>query len=117
MSRDRPEWIGKTDDAAIPRLVKLRIWEREGGKCYLTGRKIMPGDTYEFEHRIALSCGGSHRESNIFLALTEAHKEKTASDLDTSAKIKRIHAKHNGYWPAPKRKLQGRGFPKREESR
>jgi 5-methylcytosine-specific restriction protein A len=110
MSRARPEWISTHDDQAIPRLVKARIWLREDGRCHLTGAKINPGDSYEWEHKIALACGGEHRESNICLALTEPHKAKTALDLNAAAKIKRIHAKHNGYWPAPKRKLEGRGF-------
>lgn len=112
MSRERPEWIATSDDQAIPRLVKLRIWEREGGRCYLSGKKIMPGDSYEFEHRLALSCGGEHRESNILLALTTPHKSKTSDDLKTAAKIKRQHAKHNGYWPKSKTPLKSRGFDK-----
>lgn len=110
MSRERPEWIATSDDQEIPRLVKLRIWEREKGVCYLTGRKIQPGDAHEFEHVIALECGGQHRESNIRLALTDAHKGKTAQDHDTGAKIRRLHAKHNGYWPPSKAKIKSRGF-------
>jgi 5-methylcytosine-specific restriction protein A len=103
--RARPEWIGATDDAEIPRLVKLRIWEREGGRCYLSRRKINPGDAYEFEHVIALECGGQHRESNIKLALSDPHKAKTAQDHDTGAKIKRQHAKHHGYWKRSGQKI------------
>jgi 5-methylcytosine-specific restriction endonuclease McrA len=110
VSRSVPEWIGATDDAEIPRLVKLRIWEREGGRCYLTGRKIKPGDDYEFEHVIALECGGQHRESNIRLALSDAHKQKTARDHNAASKIKRLHAKHNGYWPKSKCQLKSRPF-------
>lgn len=112
MSRAVPEWIATSDDQEIPRLVKLRIWEREGGRCYLSKRKIHPGDAYQFEHVIALECGGQHRESNIRLALTEPHKAKTADDHHTGAKIKRIHAKFNGYWPKSKRPLRSRGFEK-----
>lgn len=94
--REVPEWVGSSPDAAIPQRVKLRIWEREGGRCYLTGRKIMPGDSYEFEHVIALSCGGENRERNIRLALTAPHKVKTARDVATKAKIARVRAKHYG---------------------
>jgi 5-methylcytosine-specific restriction protein A len=111
MSRARPEWIGATDNAEIPRLVKLRIWEREGGRCYLTGRKIHPGDTYEFEHVIALECGGQHRETNIKLALTDAHKLKTAADHDVGAKIRRLHAKHHGYFPKAAQKIPSPSDP------
>ena len=94
--RSVPEWIAKHDDQAIPRLVKLRIWARCDGKCYLTGRKIMPGDAYEFEHIIALCNGGQHRESNIAIVLSAPHKEKTARDRKEKAKVDRIRLRHLG---------------------
>jgi 5-methylcytosine-specific restriction enzyme A len=101
-----PEWIGKTDDEAIPTRVKLRIWSREGGRCSLTGRKIMPGEKYEFEHRIALCNGGEHRESNIVLVLAgKVHREKTARDVALKSKIQRIRAAHLGVKPKPSRGL------------
>lgn len=109
--RSVEEWIGATPDSAIPERVKLRIWEREGGRCYLTKKKILPGDAYEFEHVIALSCGGENRESNIRLALKDKHREKTAADRNTSAKLDRIAKKHRGIWPASKSRLQSRPFP------
>lgn len=96
MSREVPEWVADNDDQAIPQRVKLRIWEREGGRCYLTGRKIMPGDKFEYEHVIAISCGGQNREGNIRLALSAPHKAKTARDVATKAKIARVKAKHIG---------------------
>lgn len=111
--RSIPEWIGSTPDAKIPPRVRLRIFEREGGRCYLSGRKIMPGDQWDLDHRQALCNGGEHRESNLFPALREPHREKTAADVSTRAKTDRIRKKHLGLWPAPSRKLQGRGFPKR----
>lgn len=80
MTRNVAEWKAKHDDAAIPPRVKLRIWNRENGICSLSGRKIQPGEPYDFEHKIALCNGGEHRESNLFLALRDKHKEKTARD-------------------------------------
>jgi 5-methylcytosine-specific restriction enzyme A len=117
MTRSVPEWRGKTPDTPIPARVKLRIWEREGGRCYLTGRKIQPRDAYEYEHVIALSCGGEHRESNIRLALKEPHKVKSAKDLGTKAKIARVRLKHLGLWPKAPRPIPSRPFPKRERAR
>ena len=38
------EWIGKTPDSKVPDRVKLRIWERECGRCHLSGRKILAGE-------------------------------------------------------------------------
>ena len=43
------EWIATHDDQKIPDRVRLRIWSREAGRCYLTGKIIRPGDKYELE--------------------------------------------------------------------
>ena len=97
-SRPIPEWVGKSPTAKIPDAVKLRIWRREDGKCYLSGAKIMPGDEYEFEHKIRLADGGRHAESNIFLALKQPHKEKSAKERDRAAKADAAAKKHVGIY-------------------
>jgi 5-methylcytosine-specific restriction enzyme A len=94
--RSNPEWIGKTDDAKIPAHVKLRIFERTGGICHISGRKIMPGDKWEVEHILALCLGGEHRETNLAPALTKPHKIKTAQDLAQKAKNDRVRKRHLG---------------------
>lgn len=109
------EWIGKTPDSAVPTAVKLRVFARYDGRCYLTGRKIQPGDAWEMEHikplRSALP-GEPHlnRESNLAPALKDAHLEKTAAENSAGAKADRIRAKHLGIWPKSKTPLKGRGF-------
>lgn len=108
--RSVPEWVGKTPDQEIPKRVKLRVWERCGGKCALTGRKLRPGDAYDFDHIIPLTLGGAHAETNLQVVSRDAHKAKTASDVKARAKADRVRAKHLGQWPAPLRKLQSRGF-------
>jgi len=110
------EWIGSTPDAKVPARVRLRIWEREGGRCHLTGRKIMAGDQWDLDHRQALCNGGAHAESNLFPALRDKHREKTAADVAQRAKAYRTRKKHLGIAPAPTRKLQSRGFQKRWEA-
>lgn len=95
--RTVPEWEGSAPDAAIPPRVKLRIWERHEGRCYLTGRKIMPGDPYDFDHITALCNGGRHAESNLAPVLREAHKAKTADDRAMKAKVDRMRKKHLGF--------------------
>jgi 5-methylcytosine-specific restriction enzyme A len=99
VGRATPEWIGKTADAPIPGYVKLRIWDREGGRCYLTGRKLRAGE-YDFEHVIALALwtgdGHGNRESNIRLAYRPAHREKTKQDRKTKADSDRVRKKHVG---------------------
>lgn len=112
MSRSVPLWEGSTPDAAIPTRVKLRIWERCGGRCGLTGRKIMPGDQHDYDHIRALILGGAHREDNIHVVLRAAHKLKTADDVARKAKADRVRAKHLGIWPQSKRPLKSRGFEK-----
>lgn len=111
--RSVPEWRGATDDAAIPPRVKLRIWDRCGGRCGLTGKKLMVGDAYDFDHIKALANGGEHAEFNIHVVCRIAHREKTKADVAEKAKVDRQRKKHLGLWPAPARKLQSRPFPKR----
>lgn len=94
--RSLPPWIGKTDDSPIPPRVKLRIWERCGGLCHITGRKIMPWDKYEWEHIIALCNGGAHSEDNIAPALASAHKKKTKTDRSEKARIDKKRKKFLG---------------------
>lgn len=104
------EWAGKTPDTKVPTRVRLRIFEREGGRCWLSGRKIMPGDLWDLDHKIALCNGGEHRESNLFPALRDKHREKTAEDVAEKSKVARIRAKHLGTFPPSRFKLKGRGF-------
>lgn len=115
--RALPEWVGSTPDAKVPPRVRLRIFEREGGRCWLSGRKIMPGDKWQLDHKIALINGGEHREANLFPALDAPHRAKTNEDLKIKSKVARVRAKHLGVFPKSKRPLQGRGFPKRGEAR
>ena len=107
-----PEWVGETDNSAIPKVVKLRILLKYEGKCYKTGHKFRPADLIEFDHIIALCNGGENRESNIAPILGTVHKAKTAEDVLTRSKTDRLRAKHLGLWPRGQ-KIQSRGFPKR----
>lgn len=105
MSRAVPIWVGKTDDAAVPPRVRLRIFEAYGGRCWLSGRKIMPGDKWDLDHKLALCNGGAHSEDNLAPALRSKHREKTAADVAVKSKIARIRAKHFGIKPTNKRKI------------
>lgn len=97
MSRAVPEWVGKHDDAKVPDRVRLRIFDREGGICHLTGEKIDPvRDAWDLDHKIALILGGEHRETNLFPTKREAHRRKTAVEVAVKAKIARTRKKHLG---------------------
>lgn len=110
--RSLPEWVGSSPDAAIPRLVKTRIWLRCEGRCALTGAKLRATDPHDFDHIIPLALGGEHREGNLQLVSRAAHREKTADDTRAIRKAQRVHAKHHGYYPKSKRPLKSRGFEK-----
>lgn len=112
MSREVAEWIATYDDQAIPARVKVRVFERCEGKCAKTGVKVRPGH-FQYDHIIELINGGEHRESNLQLLSTEAHREKTNAALKVKSKIARIRKKSLGLWPAPIRKIASRPFPTR----
>lgn len=110
MSRTLPEWIGSTPDAKVPPRVRVRIFEREEGRCHLSGRKIRPGDLWDLDHKVALINGGEHRESNLFPALRDKHREKTREDVAIKSKSARIRANH--VLPRQPSRLKSKGFPK-----
>jgi len=118
--RATPEWIGKTPDSPIPNYVKLRIYLREDGRCYLTGKKLSTGDEYDYEHVIALANwtgeGHGNRESNIRLAWRPAHRKKTTADRKIKAESDRVRMKHFGIRKA-KRSIQSPPFRKAEPQR
>ena len=117
MARALPEWIGASPDSKIPDRVKLRIFEREHGTCYLTGHKIRPGDKYEFEHVVAIALwtgeGHGNRESNIRLALPAPHKVKSAQDRAQQAKSDSVRKKHLGIRTPSS--MRSAGFPARQK--
>lgn len=94
--RSVPEWIGATDDAVPPPRVRLRVFERAGGVCHLSGRKIRPGEKWDLEHITAICNGGENRESNLAPALVQAHKVKTAADRRQKARTDRVRKHHLG---------------------
>jgi 5-methylcytosine-specific restriction endonuclease McrA len=96
MSRSIPEWRGKTPDTKVPPHVRMRIFLAYDGRCYLTGRKIVPADYWDLEHKVALCNGGEHAEFNLAPALRDAHKVKTSADVGEKAKIDRIRKRHMG---------------------
>ncbi|MCX5581466.1 HNH endonuclease signature motif containing protein [Kaistia terrae] len=114
MSRAVPEWIGKTDDTPVPPRVQRRVYDAHGGVCYLADRKIMPGEEWDTDHKIALCNGGENRESNLAPVLRVKHREKTARDVAEKAKVERIRQKHLGIYKSA-HPMRSRPFPKRSE--
>lgn len=98
MARSVEEWIGKTDDTAIPPRVKARIVEAQAGICACgCGVKLgVAGEGIEFDHTAALINGGENRESNLRALRRPCHKGKTAEDVAIKARVARKKAKHLG---------------------
>lgn len=108
VSRTVKEWIGKTDDAMPPKLCKLRIVERQDGKCALTGSPFTLKEKPQFDHIVPLWLGGKNCESNLQAIHHDPHKAKTAAEATVRAKVNANRANDLGIKGKPK----SRGFPK-----
>jgi 5-methylcytosine-specific restriction protein A len=118
MSRSVAEWIGKTDDSAIPPRIRLRVFERDSGICQCGCEMVIfPGDKWETDHLVALINGGENREANLRTMLAKHHKLKTAQDVAEKAKVNRKKASHLGIKrrrrTIPGRKFDGTPLPAR----
>jgi 5-methylcytosine-specific restriction protein A len=96
MSRAIESWVGKTDDAAIPPRVQLRIFNRLGGNCAKCTRKLEPGK-WACDHIVALINGGRHAEDNLQpLCVSPCHSQKTRADMAIKSIVYRKAASHVG---------------------
>jgi 5-methylcytosine-specific restriction endonuclease McrA len=96
MSREVPEWIGVSDDQAIPARVKIRIFDRHGGKCCACTLRIQGKLRPAYDHIQALINGGEHREHNLQLLCVPCHALKTKADVAEKSVTARKRAKHLG---------------------
>lgn len=120
MSRDVPEWIGKDDNEAIPRRVRLRVFILADGQCANCSRKLHAGDKWQIDHRVALVNGGGNRESNLQVLCEWCHKPKTVFDVGEKSKTFRKRAAHLGIKRAgmtiPGRRFDGTPIPSRRRA-
>lgn len=93
MTRGVPEWIGKTDDSAIPLRVKLRVHEKSEGMCSVCSLEASSG---QYDHIVPLILGGPNRESNLQLICVPCHRAKTRLDVKLKAKVARVRQRHLG---------------------
>lgn len=107
--RSTPEWIAKHDDEAIPPRVRLRVFERHGGICHISGRRIAAGEPWDVDHIVALVNGGEHRESNLAPALRDKHRAKTAEDVAEKSRTRRKASMNLGI-KSKRQKIKTRGF-------
>jgi hypothetical protein len=114
MSRAVPEWIGKTDNSAIPPHVRLRVFQRADGKCQECGTEII-GKRWICDHRKALINGGANRESNLGPIHEGCDKTKTAADVAEKSRVYKKAAKNIGIKLTRGPKIQSAGFQKRQK--
>jgi 5-methylcytosine-specific restriction protein A len=106
MARTLTEWIGKTDDEAVPLRVRVRVFDRYQGVCTECGFRIL-GGRWVCDHRIALINGGKNRESNLQPIHGRCDVVKTGADVAQKSKNYRVRLRHLGLQPRGKRPLPG----------
>lgn len=106
MSRSVPEWIGKNDDEAIPRRVRVRVFDKHNGVCAECGTRIF-GGRWVCDHRIAIINGGENRESNLQPIHGRCDAAKTPHDVAQKSKNYHVRLRHLGLHARKGRPLPG----------
>ena len=97
MTRALLEWIAKNDDQRVPDRVKLRVFLRFDGRCQCgCNRKIMSGEAWRLDHKLALILEGEHREGNFQPILVEHDKAKVRSEVREKSRTYKRRARHYG---------------------
>lgn len=88
---------------------RARIWERDGGVCYLCGYEVQLGEDWDAEHVIAWALSFDDSDENVKVAHTNGcHAIKTKGDIGRIAKAK-AQGGETGQWARrQKRKAQGK---------
>lgn len=116
MARELPEWIAARDDQAIPPRVKVRVFDRCGGRCCICTLLIRGSLRPEYDHIVALINAGQHRESNLQILCSKCHSTKSRADVALKSKNYQVRAKHLGVEFA-RAKIHGGGFRKASPQR
>ena len=106
-ARATEEWIGANPDTDIPPRVKIRLFERAGGRCQCCTRKIISPRDWQADHIVALINGGQNRETNLQCLCSWCHLAKTRNDVAEKAYSARVKAKHIGAKPKSSRPMPG----------
>lgn len=96
MTRTVEEWIGSSDDQAIPARVKIRVFDAFGGRCAVCTLQIAGKLRPAYDHATALINGGENRETNLQLLCVPCHAVKTKTDVAEKSVTARKRSKHLG---------------------
>jgi 5-methylcytosine-specific restriction protein A len=96
MTRTVQEWEATNDNQAIPARVKVRVFDRSGGKCAECTLPIQGKLRPAYDHIQAIINGGQHREANLQLLCVPCHAVKTKADVAEKSVTARVRAKHLG---------------------
>ena len=94
---------------------RLRIWERDGGVCYLCETKVKADEEWDVEHVLAWGLSFDDSDENLKVAHKYGcHAEKTKGDVKRIAKAKRQGGETGQAARRAKNgaQLKGRPFPK-----
>lgn len=121
VGRPVKEWFGRTPQSMPSKTIRLRIFDREGGICFLSGLKIKPVDKWHLHHcdkeGRGIEDGCENRESNLHPVLDEPHRAETTKQRKRQAKANAQRIIHIGAKDPSPRPLQGKPFPKVQRDR
>jgi 5-methylcytosine-specific restriction endonuclease McrA len=101
------EWIGKTDDEAIPARVKVRVCDKFNKRCVSCTNLVGGGLPAAYDHIQALVNDGENRESNLQLICVPCHKVKTRADVAEKSRVYRRRATFLGVKAKSSRPMPG----------
>jgi hypothetical protein len=110
MARTLPEWVGATDDTAVPARVRQRVFDKWLGCCHECSGDIQTGRKWQCDHIVPLIQGGTNREFNLAPICDHCHKIKSAREGTEKAKVAAIRQRHIGI-TQPAGTIRSKGFP------
>lgn len=108
--------VGTTPRKPLTPTQRLKLFEKHKGICVLCGLEIRIGEKWIDEHLRPLGLGGTNDDDNRAPVHVACAKAKTDNeDIPRIAKAKRSKMAALGIVSNNRKKIESRGFPKREK--